>query len=370
MKPVVISFLLWLTILRIHGQAGSAEIQKQVDELRSRIKSLEKENELLKADGRSSDSVVYCAMRSEIFEAFTNIPQLDFDFKNTADKIAVTGLFTKLMQANNPTSDILGFRFTEIIFSASEKHFKEVLKDERDKKRFSQVISKIIENPVVSSLANTNPVTSVVATIISTVAGFTTSRVELDKEGGRIKDVSLNQQDIFDNKNITAFRHELQVYIDFYDALINASRDYLDGLENLNAKYAYLIQSVNNYKTELYTELDIKESNLLMTLSNLLPDPALAGIDYNSIIYDPKIRKSLQLAGKYPVLHLAVSDFKKEYNTLLYNFLSNYLKTLKTAKNFPDCDIDKAKTDSLISDIEIFISTQKSKEREELDAFL
>ncbi|NTV84753.1 MAG: hypothetical protein HGA23_10705, partial [Bacteroidales bacterium] len=182
--------------------------------------------------------------------------------------------------------------------------------------------------------------------------------------------VSLNQRDAFDNKNIIAFRHELQVYIDFYDALIIASMDYLDGLENLNAKYAYLIQSVNNYKTELYTELDIKESNLLMTLSNLLPDPALKGIDYNSIIYDPKIRKSLQLAGKYPVLHLAVSDFKKEYNTLLYNFLSNYIKTLKTAKNFPDCDIDKAKTESLISDIEIFISTQKSKEREELDAFL
>ena len=120
----------------MQSQPGASDLQKQVDELRSRVKTLEKENEVLKAEDWSNDSAEYHVLRSEIFEAVTNIPQLDFDFKNTADKIAVTGLFTKLMQANNPTSDILGFRFTEIIFSASEKHFKEVLKDERDKKRF------------------------------------------------------------------------------------------------------------------------------------------------------------------------------------------------------------------------------------------
>jgi hypothetical protein len=362
------SVLLLLLSPVIQSQPG-AEMQKQLDELRSRIKSLEKENDILKDENRSNDSAVYCALRSEIFEAFTNMPQLDFDFKSTTDKIAVTGLFTKLMQANNPTSDILGFRFSEIIFSASEKHFKEVLKNEPDKKRFSQVISKIIDNPVVSSLANTNPVTSVVAAIISSIAGFTTSRVNLDKEGGRIKDVSIDQQDAFDNRSISAFRTELQVYIDFYDALIMASTEYLNGLEALNRKYAYLILSVKDYKTELYTDLDVKESNLLIKLSKLLPDPAIKGLDYNAVIHDPKIQKSLHLARKYPVLHQEVSDFKKEYNTLLFNFLSDYINTLKTAGDFPEGNIDKTKTGNLIKDIESFINSQKSKEQEEPDAF-
>jgi hypothetical protein len=368
MKPVVILSFLVMISPGVQSQPG-AELQKQVDELRLRIKSLEKENESLKTKNRSNDSLAYCTLRSEIFEACTNISQLDFDFKNTVDKIAVTGLFTRLMQANNPTSEILGFRFTEIIFTASEKHFKEVLKEEQDKNRFSQVIGKIIDNPVVSSLANTNPVTSVVSSIISTIAGFTTSKIALDKEGGRIKNVGVDQQDVFDNRSISAFRNELQVYIDFYDALIISSNDYLQGLEDLNGKYAYLILTVKDYKSEFYNEFDVRENNLLIRLSKLLPDPAIEGLDYSAVIHDIKIQKSLHLARKYPVLHQAVSDFKKEYNTLLFKFLSDYIKILKTARNFPDGDIDKTRTDNLIMEIESFINSQKSREREDLDVF-
>lgn len=369
MKPFLITSIFLLISPCLLCQPGAADMRKQLDELRIRIKSLEKDNLELETKNRSNDSVAYSVLRSEIYEAFTNVSQLDFNFKNTADKIAVTGLFTKLMQANNPTSDILGFRFTEIIFSSSEKHFKNVLKEERDKKRFSQVVCKIIDNPVVSSLANTNPVTSVVASIISVVASFTTSRAEVEKEGGRIKNVTVEQQDAFENKGISAFQNELKVYIDFYDALIISSRNYLEGLNALNRKYSYLIQSVTNYKTELYIGLDFNESRLLMQLAKLLPDPSTEGINFSDILRNPKIQKSQLLARKYPVLQQAVVSFKKEYNTLLFNFLSDYVRTLKTAKDFPDSDIDKTKTDELINDIETFINSQKTKEQEELDAF-
>jgi hypothetical protein len=369
MKPVLIIALFLLCSFGLQCQPGPGDMQKQLDELRSRIRTLEKENGALKSDSRSKDSVAYCLLRSEIFEAFTNVSQLDFNFKNTADKIAVTGLFTKLMQANNPTSDILGFRFTEIIFSSSEKHFKNVLKDEKDKKRFSQVVSKIIDNPVVSTLAGTNPVTSVVASIISVVAGFTTSRAEVEKEGGRIKNVSVDQQDAFENRGIASFRNELKVYIDFYDALIIVSKEYLEGLTQLDRKYSYLIQSVKDYKAELYGELAFNESKMLMQLAKLLPDASSKGVNFNEIIHDQKIQKSQLLSRKYPILQQSVISLKKEYNTLLFNFLSDYIKTLKTAKGFPDGDIDQTKTDELVNDIETFINSQKSKEQEDLDAF-
>jgi hypothetical protein len=369
MKRVLILQLFFTVISGIQGQPGSAGLEKQIEELRVRIKSLEKENELLKNQSRANDSLAYCQIRSEIFEALANVSQLDFDFQNTTDKIAVTGLFTKLMKANNPTSEILGFQFTEVIFSASEKHFREILKDGRDKKRFSQVITKIIDNPVVSSLANTNPITSVVAALISTVAGFTTSRVDLDKEGSRIRNVSVDQVEVFDNECISAFRSDLQVYIDFYDALIIASNAYLEGLEELHRKYSYLIQSVQDYKAELSEILDIKQDNILISLSRLLPDPSNDDINFRNNIIDEKIHTARQLAVKYPVLQQAVSDFKEEYNALLYNFLSDYMNTLETALDFPDENIDKSRTKELIRDIESFISSQKITEKEEIDAF-
>jgi hypothetical protein len=358
-----------MAFILCQGQPMTGDLQKQLDELRTRIRTLEKENGVLRTESTVNDSVTYSALRAEIFEAFANVSKLDFDFKSTSDKIAVTGLFTKLMQANNPTSDILGFRFTDIIFSASEKYFAGQLKNDGDKRRFSQVISKIIDNPVVSSLANTNPVTSVVAAIISCVAGFSTSRAEVEKEGGRIKEVSIDQKDAFESRNISAFRKELSIYIDFYDALIISSHDYLYGLEELNRKYAYLVEAVTDYKTDLYTGLGFKETNLLLHLARLLPDPATKGLNYGMFLHDPKIQKSHMLAKKYPVIQEAVFSFKKEYNTLLFNFLSDYIRILKTARSFPEGDIDKSKTDALINDIETFINSQKTREHDELDAF-
>jgi hypothetical protein len=369
MKAIALSTALFIISYTAVCQPVTADMQKQYDELKIRIKALEKENGILKSQDRFKDSIAYCLLRSEIFEAFTGLPQLDFDFKRTIEKIAVTGLFTKLMQANNPTSDILGFRFTDVIFNASEKHFRTMLKNDQDKRRFSQVISKIVDNPVISSLANTNPVTSVVAAIISTIAGFTTSKVDIEKDGGKVQDVTVSQEDAFDHKSITAFRDELQVYIDFYDALIIASSDYLEGLEELNAKYAYLVKSVSDYKSELYSALDVNENNLLLRLTRLLPDPAIKQIDYHLVFNDPVIIKSQLLARKFPVLQLAVNDFKKDYNALLFNYLNTYIKTLGTAHDFPDENIDKSKTEELISDIKSFIECQKTKTAEELDAF-
>jgi hypothetical protein len=362
MKAVIIISAVILISSCALCQVTAGDLQKQMDELKSRLKAIEKENEMLKMQNRIEDSLAYCVLRDEIFGACTHLPQLDFDYKRTAEKIAVTGLFTKLMQANNPTSDILGFRFTEVIFTSAEKHFSTALKEDHDKTRFTQVIGKIIDNPVVTSLANTNPVTSVVAAIISTIAGFTTTRVNLQKEGGKVQDVSVVQDDVFDQKCIAAFRNELQVYIDFYDALIIASSDYLEGLESLDAKYAYLVKSVSDYKSELYYALDLKESNLLVRLSKSLPDPAIKKIDYQSIFNDPAIRKGQLLARKFPVLQQAVSDFKKDYNALLFKCLETYINTLKMAGDFPDCDIDKEKTGDLIKDIELFIESQGNNE--------
>jgi hypothetical protein len=358
MKFVLISSITVLTACYATGQAVPGNLQKQLDELRNRVKVLEKENAFLKAEDKSKDSILYASMRSHIFGAFNDLSQLYFDFKNTSDKVAVTGLFTKLIQASNPTSDILGFRFSEIIFSAAEKNFLDGLKDNRDKKRFSQIISKIVNNPVVSSLANTNPITSVVTAIISTIAGFTTSRLELEKDGGRIKDVSLDQQDAFDNRSITAFRKELQVYIDFYDAMIFVSSEFLAGLNELNIRYDCLMVAVSGYKTQLYSELGVQDNNLLIGLSELLPDPASTSLDYASLMRDPAIRKCYELTVKFPALFNEVSDYKKEFNLLLFNFLTNYSKILEMTRDFPEKDIDKSKSEALIIEIDKYLRSK------------
>ena len=341
------------------SQPDGTGFQLQLDDLRHRIELLEKENHSLTGDIRAKDSLQYCIIRQQIFEAYSNIPQLDLNFKNTSEKIAVTGLFTKLMQANNPSSDILGFRFTEIIFAACEKNFLHKIKEEKEKKRFGQVINKIINSPVLSSLANTNPVTSVVSAIISTIAAFSTPVVELQKEGNRIKEIQVENQDVFDQQSLEAFRDELQVYIDFYDALILSSENYLVGLEQLDTKYSGLMESVAAYQTEMYNMLGGEKNNMISLLSILLPDPEHQPVDFSKYLTDLKVTSILTGARKLPVLQQSVFDFKKEYNGLLFKFLNNYLSTLEKSDNFTNGTVDPVRINALKEDIISFIESQK-----------
>jgi hypothetical protein len=119
---------------------------------------------------------------------------------------------------------------------------------------------------------------------------------------------------------------------------------------------------VNDYKIQVINELAVEESNLLMNLSNLFPDPSLENVNFSSLIHDERIRNCMVLAGKYPTLKQQVNEFKKEYNTLILKFLSDYKSILETTKNFPAQNIDQMKTDVLISDIELFINNQLNVE--------
>jgi hypothetical protein len=355
-------FLIWLMISgcqALYGQTGPSALQRKLEELTSRMSQLERENHRLNKEMRTRDSISYCTLRLEIFEAFIRAPELCFDFKNTTDKIAVTGLFAKLMQANNPSSDILGFRFTEIIFSACEKHFIEELKKEKDRARFGQVISKIINNPIVSSLASTNPVTSVVAGIVSTIAGFSTSEAELKKDGGRIREVEVINEDVFDEKSLAAFRSELQIYIDFYDALILASDNYLAGLASLETKYSSLVESVRLYQQRLFVSTGQQEKNIIIALSGLLPDPSTQVIDFQACLLDEKILRTLLVAREYPVLKESVNELKKDYNSLLFHFLSEYILALESTRKFPAGVVDPSRIEALMQDINSFMESQK-----------
>ncbi|NVO18513.1 MAG: hypothetical protein HXX13_02370 [Bacteroidetes bacterium] len=355
-------YLFQLMILsNVFCQSKPASVQKQLLDLQALCNSIQNENHALRSHVKTQDSLAYTRTRMEIFEAFNTAPRINFDFLNTTDKIAVTGLFTKLLQANNPTSDILGFRFNETLLKTAEKYFKNELKSEPDKIRLGQVINKLVNNPVISTLANTNPITSVTAAIINTMSSFSTTSIDVVKEGNKLKDVSSSTMDAFSQKNIEAFRVELQPYINFYDALNLASIRYLSGLENINQHYEYLKGSVEDYKKQLYLSLSITDTNTLMRLASSLPDPSTRNLDYSAFLCDQKIQSCDGIARKLPAIQLLVKDFRREYDQLLISFLKEYVLALQSAKKLPPSSIDQSKIDSLISDIDTFTKTEITK---------
>jgi hypothetical protein len=349
-------FCVVLLLPKAESQNTSIQVQKQLNELSILCKNIQQENILLKAQIRYNDSITYAGIRNTVFAAFTIISQLNSDYIVTSDKIAVTGLFTKLMQANNPTSDILGFRFSETIIKASEKHLKNELKSDSEKTRFSQIVAKIVNNPVISSLTTFNPITAVTSAIISSVAGFSTTSVDAVKDGNKVRDITYITTDAFSQQNIEAFRSELQPYINFYDALNVASIRYISGIDNLNLRYTFLIGQVGLYKNELYTAIGCDDKSTLYQLSKMLPDPSSKDIEYKNFISDKSIRQCDEIAQKIPALNQTVQDYKREHELLLKSLLNDYIKALLSARNFNSENIDKSKIDTLVNDIMVFIN--------------
>lgn len=356
---------LWLLLCLIlilpeaDGQSTQGSLLKKINDLELQYINVRVENDRLQSQLRARDSMAYAEIRTNVFEAFTIISQLSSDYTVTTDKIAVTGLFTKLMQANNPTSDILGFRFSETIIKASEKHLKSELSSEREKVRFSQIISKIVNNPVVSTMTSFNPITAVASAIISSVAGFSSTTVEAVKEGNKVRDVQYTTIDAFTQESIEAFREELQPFINFYDALNVASLKYISGIDNLNLRYTFLINQVGFYKNELYASIGCDDKSTFYQLSRMLPDPAVQKINFQHFISDKSIHQCEEIAKKIPGLNQTVQDYKREYDLLLTSLLDEYIKALLTAKNFTPESIDKKKIDALVVDIEMFMKENR-----------
>jgi hypothetical protein len=175
--------------------------------------------------------------------------------------------------------------------------------------------------------------------------------------------------DAFESASIAAFRNDMQIYINFYDELILASQRYLSGLEDLEARYAYLMESVRDFRAELHGHLNLGEQNELIRLTSLLPEPGNPDADFNKLLQDNGIRLTLGIVRNFPVLQQSVKEFKKEYNMLLFSFLEDYIRILESAKKFPDQAIDKSRTDVLIDEIKSFIDSQKKYGNEQPDAF-
>jgi len=343
-------------LITLSAQESGNPKQSPYDELKTLCYQIQNENHALRSQVRNRDSLDYAAIRSQIFDAYQSIQKINLEYLSTTDKIAVTGLFTKLLQANNPTSDILGFRFHETILKAAEKHFKNELKSENEKSRFSQIITKLVNNPVISSLANSNPITSVTAAIVSTVAGYSTTAVDINRSGNKIREVSATTTDAFSQKNIDAFRSELQPYIQFYDALNIASQRYLAGLDNISQRHTYLKVTVDTFRDQLYNSLQVDDSNTLIKLASVLPDPGSGKVNFQSHLKDPRVIQCSKVVSGLPPLLLTVQQFRREYDHTLLIFLKEYISALESAKKIPSNQLDQAKIDSLISDIQSFMN--------------
>lgn len=312
-----------------------SEIQAQIDALKDQISTLQAQNKALVDKENWRTKKKYDEVTSEIQKVVSNGDVLQLSLENIMRKVDSEKLLVKLGEANNPQSDILGFQFTKIINAAVQKQFKKELDQlpTNERNRFQKFIDKVVQRPVISAILNSNPVTSIVSSIIHRVSSLIT--IGKGGEGKKIKDLVVEAKNVFDEEKIDAFCEELKPFIEFYDMLLSASQKYDYAVTDLTTKYENLYHDSKNYYFDFLATLgiDISSGDELIKQANaiLLPENE----DYASILEKKAVIAAHELAQKYPVLKREVEQFESDYTSIIRSYLNAHLNAFDFAKKFP-----------------------------------
>ncbi len=317
------------------------------------LQSLSKEVESLKADRLSMIKDKYNDMSVVIYNAVQKTPVLEANYNALIQQQELTELFTALTEAANPTSDVLGFKFTDVVTKFANQSFT-VEDKPKATSRLKTIIGELLTNPVVDSLVKANPITSAVSSIVQSVAGF--SDATLKSEGPLKKDTIDTALPIQQN-NIDNFKKLLAPYISVYDKMIEARNQYLAHQTILSKLSDALGKTVKGYDTQLSTSLGFKPEDTGMPYTQQLA--ALLKIndensydEYSRVVNLQNVKAGYNLSTRYPILESSVNQFRTEYNDALRSFLDAFREGLVNAKSLKDPNFLDDKLTQLIAQID------------------
>ncbi len=337
-----------IELLRIDFEDKISTINDKLEEIQQQNKSIEAENNQFKRIFYVQDSIAYSTSFNNLAFALENGDVLEKDFETAINDITKDPILVKLMEANNPNSDVLGFKFKEVILEASKNSFTKGLREKNEVVRWTNIVDKVINNDVVKSILQTNPITNVVSSIVSLAANFSTTT----QVGKKV----IETRDAFQQEQINEFISEMKPYIEFYDRLLLTGNLYLLEVDRIKEKYSYLNQSANEFNQNLLKTLDFKISprkSLNVQLQELYKyEYDKNGQEkFGEVLKRKRIVAATEHIADFHVLKEDVNDLQKEYNIALIRFLDNYSTHLSEAKEFKK-DMDQKKVNALLKDIE------------------
>lgn len=325
------------------------ELEKKLAGLESQLAQLLEENKAFKERELQALKKSYDEMIEIISLAVEQGDKLEADYKNLQNSMKMDGLLIRLTEANNPNSDALGFKFTNVISNAVTNHFTKNITDGKIKEKFGEVVNRIVNNPVVAAILTTNPVTGMVYRVIDKITDFTTN----NPLGINLRKWHQETKDVFQDDKLAAFQSELTQYIDFYDALLQASDLYKQSVEHLHQKNKSLNSVLENYYSDLLKDLGIEprpgRSSLVQVQKALTP--TTPG-DFGGVMANENVIAAYKKAQGFAGLKERYENLSVDYNNILIAFFDAYLEVFPKAEKLGKDNFDPKKLSDLKEQIE------------------
>ena len=306
-----------------------AEFEAELAELKTQVAELTKKNKELEATELARLTKKYEQFTTDILEVVTEGDLLESNFDNLIEKIQDDELFIDLSKVNNPNSDILGFRFVNIIEDLAKKHLIEGLSG-KDRPRLTRVINDAVKSPFLQLIVNSNPITLMVSRVVDKVTSFV--RSVKGKGGSFVPSI----ERAFDEQKLNIFIGSLNKYVKFYDSLLQTSNNYKAGVNNLKNSKNELSHRLDNYYNKFLGILGTEATQgakLFKEIQKRFP-PITAATNKEqclTVLESEENLKAHRISLKFPELRARIYEFEIEYYKILIEFFNQNLTTLKNA---------------------------------------
>ena len=267
-------------------------------------------------------------------------------------------IYNKLAELNSPTSEALGFKFTDIILQQAVAIFDVPEQPQKQKGKFLKVVEKITGNPIVSAVSKEIPFVGLVRSVVTAASALFTKpdvSVEIKKTGKKVDVKTINPEELeFESKEIQAFVDQMQPYISFYEKLQQSNITFEIKVLDLQSRYNNLPELIEEYEHNLHTELGIIKGLPFVQKMNTLnsqfeyTNHSQDDFDFFKIIMKKNLINANNTAKQLVSIVFQLECFYAEYAKIVADNFSTNIDLLENeARQLPEAKAEKI--DHLIS---------------------
>ncbi len=265
-----------------------------------------------------------------INNTLSDIQNIEKQIRNYRTLLAVAHSGTLITNLNSPTNSELGISFADILKENSKNILSKDLTG-KSKSNFILTIERITKIPVISSVFNTNPITSLISSVFQQAIGYDQNKIS--------------------NDAISKFNESLQPYIDFYDKIGMETDVFKNSIVAYKFELLLTETKLNEFKYKIYSILKTNDAMVNADLYKYFRknnDQTLSLDDYKLINNFPEIQETLKFINKTPVIIINQEPFKNSNKI----YINNIVELLKSANTNNKIKFNNTKIESFIKALE------------------
>lgn len=356
MKNFTLSLLFLFFFFAGHSQDSTMVLS--IERLRSLDHDIQELKDYVK-DQRTSQAMTEKQLYDRNYNRLLSMAELLRELQATIDLIESdreqVGVYNKISQANNPSSDILGFKLTDIIKTS----FEETL-NERSISVDKVLPLKNVVNNLIHGLGAAFPPLQLMSSVVAGISAYTdksyiAEAVQSNKRVRFANDIALKgYTSTLDTVFIGSFTRKLAPYINFYIELNKINTGFDEDLSKFSFFYSDISQNISTMVADFERNTTISLSGNITLQINRLMNFNQSGTDrFNHAEFNRKpevtyVTRTLEPTYEFVKLF---NEYARQYLFLTNRNIENNKAQLESAKKLPNSNV--AAIDLLISEISL-----------------